>query len=368
MGRASGATCYLLLGALALLTSCSWMTEDLSECPTGLYLKFKYDYNLQRADMFADHVGAVTAYIYDENDNLVKTQTEYNSGSYAPLSEDGYLMHVTGLEAGKYRVIALAQQSYESLEAVDNRPKFVRNIGSQYEDLEVTLDHNKSGDYYTVDHNGLPLDTLWHAIEKEYIDVYTTKPTYDTLSLVRDTKKINVTLREIADPTKMDVADYGFTFSAPSPYILNNNVLDETEKVVYTRHETWNTYDRDEEDTSEADIEGAKTRASEYGVIAHADFMTSRLLYHTSASDDAILSITELNSGEEVICVNLVDLLSRLRTSEERYVYTRQQFLDRGYNYQLDFYLNEGELQYVNISISVGVLSWAMRVQYVDLK
>ena len=39
----------LALTANLLLTACSMMETDLSGCPTGLYVGFKYDYNVERA-------------------------------------------------------------------------------------------------------------------------------------------------------------------------------------------------------------------------------------------------------------------------------------------------------------------------------
>ena len=33
-----------LTAACAMTTSCSMMQDDLDDCPTGLYLSFKYDY------------------------------------------------------------------------------------------------------------------------------------------------------------------------------------------------------------------------------------------------------------------------------------------------------------------------------------
>ena len=56
---------YAFLAA-GLSTSCDMMHDETDDCPTGLYLSFKYDYNLQRADMFNDHVGAVSVYVFDE--------------------------------------------------------------------------------------------------------------------------------------------------------------------------------------------------------------------------------------------------------------------------------------------------------------
>ena len=73
-----------LTAACAMTTSCSMMQDDLDDCPTGLYLSFKYDYNLQRADMFNDHVGAVTVYVFDEEGRYVTKQEEANVPGHAP--------------------------------------------------------------------------------------------------------------------------------------------------------------------------------------------------------------------------------------------------------------------------------------------
>ena len=61
-----------LLATAAVPTSCDMMHEETDYCPYGLYLTFKYDYNLQRADMFNDHVGSVTLYIFDEQERLAE--------------------------------------------------------------------------------------------------------------------------------------------------------------------------------------------------------------------------------------------------------------------------------------------------------
>lgn len=75
----------------ALFTSCDMMKEDRDDCPTGLYVNFVYDYNIQRADMFKDHVGSVTLYVFDESDKLVAQRTVNGS----ELSVYGYNIHFT---------------------------------------------------------------------------------------------------------------------------------------------------------------------------------------------------------------------------------------------------------------------------------
>lgn len=357
-------TALLLLAACGMIASCNMMEEDLSDCPQGLYITFKYDYNLERADMFNDHVGSVTLYIFDEDGNLVRTQEESNTPSAAPLKSRGYAMHVEGLAPGKYKFIALAGQRPYGEMMQDSRAKFVRTDmqpGSPMQALGVQLDRTlNAGGGYDIVNNSLPLDTLWHGIETAGFEVSATRPTYGTISLVRDTKKVNVTLREIEDPTEMDVAKYDMTITDRNSTILWDNSLDETATVVYRPHATWNTDDRTPavDGTSGEVLPGV-------GKIAHADFMTSRILIHDDPAADGVLSVVNRETGAEVIRVNLPDLLSRLRTSEDIWRYTAQEFLDRGYDYQLDFFLSNGKLSYVNIGISV--LGWSQRVQFEDL-
>ncbi len=354
-----------MLACVGLLASCDMMEQSYEDCPSGLYVNFKYDYNLQRADMFNDHVGSVTLYIFDEAGKLVRTQEESNIGSSAPLASPTYAMHVTGLAPGKYRFLALAGQKPYSDMLETGRAKFIRSdmpAGSDMQDLEVQLDRTQAGDHYDIVNNGLPLDTLWHGMLTEPVEVYpesSNRANYATVSLVRDTKQITVSLREIDDPTKMDIADYDMTITDHNSHILWDNSLDETDLVVYKPFATWNTSDR----TPATDPDGGDL--GEVGHIGHADFMTSRLIYHDDPADDGRLVIMNRETGEKVADFNLPDILSQLRTSESIYRYSEQEFLDRGYEYQIDVFLRGGNLAYINIGISV--LGWSKRIQFEEL-
>lgn len=353
---------WLPLASAAALSSCSMMHEDRGDCPTGLYLGFRYDYNLERADMFADHVGAVDVYVFDADGHYVTTLSDANHGAVRPLARPGYLMHAE-LAPGKYKFIALAGSTDYASQMEAGRAHFVRTEpgkGDAMETLRVRLETDGRAEAAVrVDNHGQPLDTLWHGMETELVEVFAERPTYHTISLVRDTKKINVTLRELDDPSAMDVANYDMTITDRNAALRWDNSLDESQTVIYTPHATWNTEDR----TPANDANGE--RAGGIGRMAHADFMTSRIMLHADPADDGIMSITNRLTGIEVVRVNLPDLLSRLRTSEEIYRYSAQEFLDRGYDYRLDFYLKGDRLAYVNISISI--LGWSKRVQFEDL-
>ena len=99
---------------------------------------------------------------------------------------------------------------------------------------------------------------------------------------------------------------------------------------------------------------------------SHADFLTSRILKHEDYNLDGRLLIKNKETGNTVVNVDLPDLLSRLRTSEE-YSYSAQEFLDRAYDYKLQFFIQGGKLKYCYITISVNVLSWSKRIQFEEL-
>lgn len=354
------------LFAAATFTSCDMMEEDLSDCPTGLYLTFKYDYNLQRADMFNDHVGSVTVYVFDEQGKLVKTQEESNIGGVAPLKSPGYAMHITDLAPGKYQFLALAGQRPYADMLGDSRARFVRTdmpAGSDMTQLGVQLDRVQTADgTYDIVNNSLPLDTLWHGMLTTPVEVYpytANKAAYATIPLVRDTKKINVTLYQTEDPREMSIANYDMTITDRNSTLLWDNSVDEsTGTVIYTPHATWDTDFDNPVDINGDPLEGK-------GHIGHADFMTSRLIYHEDNAENGILSIVNRETGIQVAAIDLPYYLSQLRTSEERYSYSEQEFLDRGYDYDIALYLVGDRLRYVQISINV--FGWSKRIQFEEL-
>lgn len=361
----------LAVAVLTSVTSCSMMHQDLSDCPVGLYLTLKYDYNLQRANMFGDHVGDVTVYVYDEHGNYVTKQTVTNTEGYAPLKEPGYSMHMD-LPEGKYKFLVMAgQKSYESMMAAPGA-KFVRNEpqpGDPMENFSVELEHSPiEGDAegrFEVNNEGLPLDTIWHGLETDVIEVFEARPTYDTISLVRNTKHINITLREMADPTTMDIADYDIQIEASNAKLNWDNSVDATDRLVYKPYRTWNSDDNE----PPTDMNGDPLTG--VGRTGHADFTMSRIMWNTAArSGDgggATLTVTyndKADGKKEVIKVNLASMLARLATSAEA-GYTAQEFLDRGYDYRMSFYLLNGQWRYTELSIDI--LGWTVRIDNVGL-
>lgn len=348
----------VLLAGIIFSACTDWIYDDRSGCEHGVWLSFKYDYNLQRIDMI-EHVGSVGVFVYDEQGHYITSFIEPDMRRSNP-----YRMYID-LPEGRYYFVALAEQnSFEQVQAGPGA-NFIWETPSQnetMEDLAVTLEYTLTGEQEAiVDNEQSPLDTLWHAVSAKPLYVPSDRYAYDTLSLVRDTKSISISLREIDHPETMDIADYEFNITHRNLIMTFNSETadaepaDNSPTALYTPYATWN--------TSDDEISGTSRSGS--GRTAHADFMTSRLYAYDNAEQNARLTIRHRESDRTVIEADLCNLLGQLRTYDETRRYTLQEFLDRGYDFRLTFFLKGGEWQYTDVSI--GVLGWSKRIQNVSL-
>ena len=410
-----------VLAALAL-SSCDMMTEDLDDCPTGLYVTFVYDYNIQRADMLKDHVGGLTLYVYDESDRLVASK----SMGEGQLSRYGSYIHFTEQELAPdhtYRLMAIAQQ-HETLPAIGAKYRQTgNNVGADWHQFYINLDHDAKtingrgttrgyADYYYVS-NLEPLDTLWHTLTtiispadeqpmqlnpamlipakceyswqrdgsirtngQEKVSIVSGEPTYATVALIRDTKQLNITLRAVNDNAADNmVKDEDYTVEIidnNSQLDCENNLSNPADTLVYTPYRQWTTT-----------FVGTSQVASESA--AHYDLMFNRLLYkNASVTDDqyailnmedvaksrnAVLLIRKKDTGEIIFGINLPYILSSGRNYQERY-YHYQEYLDREYDYRLQFIIRGGRVDDIQLFIGaeVHIIPWAVRQQHENLE
>lgn len=362
-----------LVIAASTIVSCSMMEEDLTDCPDGLDVYFKYDYNIQRADMFADHVGAVTVYVFDENNRFVMQRSVANTVSAAPLKQHGYAMHFSGneLPAGSYSLLALAgQKSYEDM-LLTRGAKFrpVELVpGDDISKLMVTLDRGETAadNIATVENEKMPLDTLWHGLNVRTVEIRSDRTVNgviaavkDTISLIRDTKQLNITLRQSESEGEMLADNYDVRIIDRNGLLAYDNMPVETDsKLVYTPYANWETG---------ADEDIVASAPGAVGLqAAHYELFTSRIIYHVNApQDDARLIITNKINGETVVDINLPYYLSADRDLFSIYRYSAQEFLDREHKYSMNFFLVGDKWQYMIFSI--GILDYSVRYQNADL-
>ena len=412
-----------IVAVLAALTlsSCDLMTEDLDDCPTGLYVTFVYDYNIQRADMLKDHVGGLTLYVYDESDRLVATRSMGEN----QLSRYGSYIHFTEQELvpdHTYRLMAIAQQ-HETLPTIGAKYRMTGNtVGTEWRNFFIDLDHSAATtrggiaapnyrNYYYVN-NAEPLDTLWHTLTtiitpaekmpmklhpdmltpakceyswqrdgsikingQEKVSLVKGEPTYATVALIRDTKQLNITLRAVNDnPADNMVRDEDYTveiFDNNSQLDCENNLSKPADTLVYQPYRQWTTT-----------FVGTSQVVSESA--AHYDLMFNRLLYKNASvtedqyailneadiatSRNALLLIRKKDTGEIIFGINLPYILASGRNYQERY-YHYQEYLDREYDYRLQFIIRGGRVEDIELYLGteIHIIPWAKRTQHETL-
>ena len=369
ISRLTAISSIVALGSM--LCSCNdLMHDDLPSCDMGVDLQFKYDYNVQRADMFNDHVGGVSVFVYDQQGKYITRQDAYNSATSQPLKDHNYTMRLN-LEPGKYRFATFAfQKKYEETRT-HNGAKFqiaLPEEGSDIKELNVRLDRtspnrrdaqspdgNVPEDHPAVVENlSLPLDTLWQGLSDQLVEVKDLQVTKHTISLVRDTKQLTIRLHQLNEPTNINADDFSYQITDANGYINYDNSLLPDEELRYTPYKTWTTEFKDPD--------GKVTERT-----AMAALMFSRVVLHPVTENDknAILSIWNKKTGEEVVRINLADCLAQGRGAFENMNYSAQEFLDREYDYKLDFFLKGDQWQYMQLGISI--LDWSKRIQRADL-
>ena len=190
------------------------------------------------------------------------------------------------LPKGKYRFVALANQK-ELDKTIDGQgAKYRRSemhVGDDISLLQVKLDRASTSSRTAIGNTvsqvnqvGIPLDTLWHAISSQHKTVTTSTATADTLSLMRNTKNITLSLRQIDDQANITDADY-------EVYILDNNgttnydnSVAQDEDIQYTPHDSWT--------TAFSDIDCTVIKRTDHYCIT-----CNRLILYTTPADNTLL-------------------------------------------------------------------------------
>ena len=378
--------------------SCTMMEDDVKDCPTGLYVRFVYDYNTARSDMFRDHVGHVRLYVYDEDGRKVAERTVSNDDASQPLRSYGYALHFADgeLAPGRYRIQAVAtQRDWDDLLKTPGA-KYRRNNPETHDQLAVVLDHADQPIGGTSHHAVsavAPLDTLWHTLKvtsyaptdgvavpdipqtrkpysvyplaDQYVTIAAERATYATVSLVRDTKHLNLTLRQIDDPANISHKDYDVYIADANSTIAHDNSLADSKTLRYTPYAEWTTrFGADGDVTTES---FGRADSDDLQRTAHYNLMFNRLV-HLSGNDferNAKLMVVNRQSGKTVAEITLPSMLAEGRMAYEMYNYSSQEYLDREYDYHLDLLLKGDTWKFCDIVINV--LGWSKRTQNEDL-
>jgi hypothetical protein len=308
--------------------------EGQGDC--GVYISFKYDYNIKFANAFANEVNSIALYVFDQNDVLVEHTTTTDKEA---LSKDKFEIPLQ-LAPGKYTLLAwgglMNEESFDLL--ADAK---VGETTLQEVQVKMHRKYNDNGEAI-VDEDLLP---LYHGSMS--IDVNDEDGTYrHTMSLMKNTNNIRILLHEMSGQ-QMDADQYIFEIKDENGLYDWDNTLLEDEEITYS---AWH------QETGSADVD--ESRAITSISVALAELTVGRM----SANNSPILYIKNSQTGEEVVRIPLAEYALLIK-GKYREQMSNQEYLDRQDEYSLTFFLDEG----VWLDTYILINSWRVVLNNTEL-
>ena len=311
---------------VALFSSCDWVNDDLSDCPTGTWLKISYTYNILNVDAASTQVGDITILAFDKNDKYVDrldvdsiTLHQGYCMVRLPFPEETYHLLIWGGISGyQYQLpnLKAGQTERKSLNislACDNKNQFNRKLNALF-------------------HSSLENIT----ISEEYQVI--------TAGLVKNTNYFSCILQ---DENNLPLRQEDFAFTLES----TNGVIDYTNTPVGTTPTCYLPYRQE------------LSLTSEQIPIIHARLNTLRIM----KGDDTTLSIKHTPSGKTFLHLPLTQylLLSKNYPNNIGDI-SDQEYLDREDSYTLMFFIQSSDTGIPRIP-TMKVNDWIIRLNDSEL-
>lgn len=325
----------LVLMLMPALAACSWVKDDLGDCPQGCRLRLlRQEVAAQVGSDFDGEIDEAFVSVFDAGGKYLDTYTI--SGS--ELSASGWSA-LLPLGAGTYRFVVWTGAEDDCYELT---PEAMRG-GLTAGELTLRLARSASGrqDAY--------LHPLWYGSTGD-VTVDAMGVTEATVGMIRDTNTIVAVIQDMTGRA-MDADAYAFEIVAGNGLMdFGNNVLPD-EDVTYGAYHT-----------QTADLSAEDAGMAQAVSVARAEINTLRLM----ANDEARLIVTEKATGRRILNVNLTRYLLLTREMYEGrvgYRLTNQQYLDLESHYSVVFYMTPtGEAAEPYTCTSLRINGWIVRI------
>lgn len=347
----------LLLTILAgAITSCdSVLNYDEGDCSIEYCVKFKYDYNMEEVDVFAEQVRTVTLYAFDDNNNLVYQNTDEGE----PLGEGNYSMKVD-IDPSQYRLVVWAGLNDESFAVpllYPNQAKIDELTVKTLRNQATRSTSEDEKDQYIVENS---LYSLWHGEVKKGPTTRSGRQQITNVSLVKNTNTIHVSVVQVNQsnaPITKALTEESFQCAIydDNGYMNYDNSLLEDNLLTYKPYNT--------------KVEIVKTRAfsaenepaKEYNGIT-CDLSVARLV------EGQTPELTIKNSKTQEVLFHSSDLIKYFEEVDaEKYKnrnYSLQEYLDREDEYSIKIFVDE---KLALIKTVIDVNDWIIQLNDIEL-
>lgn len=319
-----------LLAAVVAITSCNTIFTDQSDCPAGLSLHFRYDYNMSYVNTLHKKNDCLTVYVYDSEGNLVTSSAE--SGEV--LADEDYHMDIS-LPEGSYNIVAYGGMLCEK-SSFTVKDASVKSAPSKMSDLRVELKHDNmtsDGQLHNHFHGAKRLE-----MENTFVE--------DTLYMVKNTNNIRIILQQ-AQGNPLSSSDFIFKITDDNTLMRYDNAVIPNGTITYY---PW---------TKGEEVIGNSDQSETPVSVAYAEFSLARIM----AGSGSKLTILRKDTEEVVLSIPLDKYLLLLR-SELYSDMPHQEYLDREDEWSVIFFLDSG-LRWLNTHIVIN--DWTVRLNNIGL-
>lgn len=313
---------------ITLFSSCDWVNDDLSECPTGTWLKISYTYNILDVDAAATQVGDITVFAFDKNDKFVG-QLDVDSITL----HQGYCMVRMPFSEGTYHLLIWGGIS----DRVTYRHLHLSAGLTDRKSLNISLscnDENQSSGKLSALFYG-SLENINVGQEYQVFSVGLMKNTNDFSCILQD--EANGSLRP---------EDFSFVLESA------NGIMDYTNNPVGTTPVFYHPYQQE------------MAVISEDTPVVHARLNTLRMM----KGDRTTLSIKHVPSGQEILSIPLTQYLLLSKIYNHLGEMSDQEYLDRQDSYTLLFFIKSSDTGIPQICPKLIINGWSVRLNNPELE
>lgn len=312
----AAAICFVFISAALLYSGCSWVDDNLSDCPSGCWLRLSYTYNMLDVDAVSTQVKNATVFVLDAKGSCILRE-DVDS---LTLLQHNYMIKLPALPASEYAVLVWAG---------------LADAHYQYTSSVVRLSRDEMGEQSD------PIASLFHG----RLDNITIDGQYKVLEvpLTKNTNTLSCVLQSSND-VKIEKEAFRLELTARNGLIDHRNIPMDTACICYLPF-TQNSIE----------TEGLQ--------IVHLGLNTLRLL----ENDDTQLTLIYTPSGEPVFSIPLSQYLilsGQVHVPDMK----TQEYLDRQDQYNLLFFLVPTENpQSPFLCMQMEVNGWRVRLNDAEL-
>lgn len=336
------------------ITSCDSILDYNENCDIEYCVKFKYDYNMEEKDVFAEQVRTVTLYAFDDNNNLVFQNTDEGE----PLGEETYAMNVD-IDLSQYHLVVWAGLNDESFAVpllYPNQAKIdeLRVKTLRKEATRSTTEDEKG--QYIVDNS---LHSLWHGEVKKGTTTRSGRQQITEVSLVKNTNTIRVVVAQVNQSggpvTRLTQKTFECAIYDNNGYMNYDNTLLEDNLLTYKP------YNVTSDVVSTRAFSSADEPAKQYNGIV-SEMSVARLVESQKPE------LTIKNTATQEVLFQSSDLVKYFEEVDaEKYKdrnYSLQEYLDREDKYELVIFVDE-KLALIKTVIQVN--DWIIQLNDIEL-